>query len=176
MTKNIKNIINNFFSFEVLSFVFVNLLILTNSFLYLNAYVTGLVGNFIDRRTLSTSVDVHINTSMGLSIMLIPVFIVIKYLALPICLLIIHKFRRNDKAKDLIFKVIRNHKLKTLLITIILDSIYCFINWLLYKSSGNYTYNINDSGYLLFGGLTGSYILLFILYFICEKFKLKCLW
>ncbi len=178
MSENIKNISRKKFShkkiiyWEPVLLALTNIAIFLNLFIYLDGFFAEYIGNFIDSKSYyDPSVETHISTSMALSVLMIPLFIIIKYLSLPITIWIIKKFSRKEEIINWIEIIIEKHKFKTLFAVILLDAIVCLVNFILYEKTRNYLYNDNIFWYLIFGGLTGSYLVLFLFGFIFKRLK-----
>ena len=174
-SKNILNKIRKFLNWETFLFIFVNLAILTNIFPFLSTY-SAYIGYFIIDNLYKSQIE-GISVLIMLAIYLMPLFLVIKYLSLLTVILIIQKFSRNEEIKSLIARIFesKKYKINILLTAIIADIGACFVNFVICKAAGNYYYtyhyNTNMFWYVIFGGLTGSYVMLFICSFVHNKFR-----
>lgn len=160
-----------FFNWEIILLILTNLAIFFNLFINLNYLLASFIGNFDKTDYGIYNVETHFDITMCLSFLLIPLFIIIKYLSLPISILIVNKFSKNQRLKNQLSSIAKNNKLKILLIAVSLDIIICFIDFTIYKISGNYFYNTYIYWHLIFGGLTGSYLIIFLFSFIIKKLK-----
>ena len=153
--------IKNFLGWELFLFVLVHLAILFNFFSLL-AIFTIVYVTFSD-----ISIGI-INPFLFLAVLLFS-FVLIKYSSLPITLWVIKKWTKKEMIKNCVKTIVENYKFQTIivLIAIILDSIIILIN---YKYP-DLCFNTFNFWYLFFGGLTGSYLLIFTSLFAFKKFK-----
>jgi len=162
MIKNIKKFLN----WEIILFILINinLVIFINIFPYLDSIFTSFIYFILAWLNKPFAEEINISFLIMLSVYLIPLFIIIKYLFLPITIWFIQKFSKNEQIKSWIANITEKnvYKMKIILIAIIIDIIALLIDYFINKD--------NAFMYLLFGGLTGSYAVLFLFVFIRRKF------
>jgi len=153
------------FSWEIILFFVVNFAILINIFFIIALVSTLLMVSIEDIENVIEEIIVAF-----LTFSMIPSFIIIKYLSIPIVLKIIQKRSKKEKIKQFIKTIAGNYKLQIIVLStaIILDFITIFIN---YKYPDLY-FNSYNFWYFIFGGLTGSYLAMFLFLFIRRKFKI----
>lgn len=171
------------FSWEIILFFFINLAILTNIFLLLGIIGFGYeiwLSTIVDNFSISISgivLNQLVNILLSLLVILIiPFCITIKYLSLPFIIWIIQKWSKKEAIVQMIKTIATNYKFQAMVLSV---SIFTDI---IFSVLGNIMLQFNDFfAYLfyhfLFGGLTGSYLAIFVFLFIRKKykeFKLKC--
>jgi hypothetical protein len=162
--------IKKIFCWEIILFALTNLAILMNIFLSLN----------IDFGEFITKIDnLHGSNIEGpglfaglvfITLLLMPIFVVLKYLSMPLCFLIIKKWSKNKNIKYLIKTTAENYKLQAVvfIFALFLDIIFAFFNCL-YFYNENYILMLGRQ--FFFGGLTGSYLVIFLFLFVRKKLR-----
>ena len=167
MFRKIKKILN----WEFFLFVFANLAILINIFFLLEVFTINII----------ISNDIPINIPIGnidifvFLLLLTSLFIIIKYLYLPITILIIQNWSKKEEIKNWIAEIAQNYKLQglILLVAIMADISSSFVLYIVHRY---YMLIYSDTFYdelllnlIIFGGLTGSYLTIFLFLFIQKK-------
>lgn len=177
--------IKNFLCWEVFLFVLVHFAILFYVFLILDAWLAGYIIETwmipFDTNPDSKGLVLAILLLPGI---LMPIFVILKYLSLPIVLWIIQKWSKKEEIKNWIITIIQSYKLQAmvLFIALIIDfapiPINYFINFIIFDIYGNPSFYPYMDWYIqtyrflyfIFGGLTGSYLAIFLFLFIRKKF------
>lgn len=163
MFGKIRKIIN----WETFLFVFANLAILINIFYYLEVFTINII---ISNNISTGNIDIFIQLLFITSF-----FIILKYLSLPIVLLSIRKWSKRENIKNWITTISKNYKLQglILLVAIMADISSSFVLYIVHRY---YMLIYSDTFYdelllnlIIFGGLTGSYLTIFLFLFIKKK-------
>jgi len=163
MIENIKKFLN----WEIILFILINiiLVIYINIWPFLDGYFGSLFFFILEWLNKSLFDELNISFWIMLFVYLTPLFIIIKYLSLPLIIWIIRKFSKKEKIKSWIANITENNgfKIKIILIAIIIDIVALLINHLIGK--------VSTFMYLIFGGITGSYAALFLLLYVTNIIK-----
>lgn len=165
------NEIKSYIGWESILFILVNLFIWFNMIYFVGLYVAFYVAA-IDEKINHINIEGPTAFGAGLwtFVILIPVFILAKYLMLPITLWIVNKFGKNNKVKNIIKNYIL--KKKILFYTLALDLLYIvFVAIYCNFNSSDYWGIVKSFVFLdlLSGGLTGSYIAVLIYIKVTKK-------
>lgn len=175
--------IKSYLGWEIILFVFVNLIILFNSFYYLNTFA-ALNLEAIYEKIHGYDLDAPANFLVFVDFMdkILPIFLLLKYLILPVTIWTILKWGKNNKIINLIKNTAQNYgfQLLILFIAFILDIVYVSSDILInsyIQYNGYYNYYWNSVveyikiNLLFTGGLTSSYLVIFLLLLIYKKFR-----
>jgi len=176
--------LKSFAGWEVTLFLLVNLVILFNLFFYLNACIADYLEPIYEKvNGLNLDAPANFLTLVDIMFKILPIFILIKYLILPATLWAILKYGKNNKIISLIKNIFKNYKIQLLilLITFLLDIVCGLINVLINSSYNIYVYhnywyatvNYIESTLLFIGGLTGSYLVIFLFLWVYKMLKIK---
>jgi hypothetical protein len=146
---------------EITVFILVNLIILFDGIFYLWIDISDYIEPIITKIS-----GINFDTGPPMSsfpFITFSFFLLIKYLILPITIFIIIKWGKNNRVKNFLKNIVQNYKiqLQVLLVTFTIDTIYLVIKG---GSIGNMI--ISE---LITGGLTGSYLITFLILFIRKQ-------
>ncbi len=166
-------IVKNLLKWETILFVFANLIILTNIFPLIATYLAYMGYSYID--WLYKAQIEGISVILMLAVYLMPLLIIIKYLLLPLTIFIILRQSKNVEIITWIRLIFQNSnlQLRIVLFAIIVD-IFAIISSYFARTFVEHSYFYSDSDLfwrLVFGGLTGSYLAIFIFLFLFRKIK-----
>lgn len=170
---NRQTVVKNLLKWEIIIFVFVNLIILTNIFPYIATYLAYM--GYLYIKWLYKAQIEGISVILMLAIYLMPFLIIIKYLLLPLTIFIILRLSKNKEIITRIRLVFQNIniQLRIIFYAVVVD-IFAIILSYLARSFIEHSYYYSDSDLfwrLIFGGLTGSYLVLFLFGFIFKRLK-----